>query len=86
MAGQRIGYVRVSTVAQTVDQQHLVREPAVDGADPDPRVVGYVVERDPHPLLGEQLPGRVEDSLPVALRVLSQRTLGGLGLGHREKV
>jgi hypothetical protein len=49
-------------------------------------MVGDVVERDAETLLGEQLTGGVEDSHSVALCVLAQGTVSGLGWGHGGKI
>src|SRR3954452_24025587 len=54
---------------ERVDQELLVGEAPVDGADADARVMSDVVQRDAEPALGEQLPRRLEDALPVPLGV-----------------
>src|SRR4051794_3514580 len=54
---------------ERVDEHLLVRIAPVDGADADACVMSDVVQGDAEPALGEQLPRRLEDALPVPLGV-----------------
>ena len=65
-----------------VDQRLTVGEAPVDGPDPHPCPFGDLVEADLKSALGEQVGRGVEDSLPVALRVRSERALGFCVSGH----
>jgi hypothetical protein len=59
-----------------VDQRLLVGEPAVHGADADPRAPGDVVQGDLQAALAELLGRRHQDPLAVALGVPAQRPRG----------
>src|SRR4051812_39677794 len=57
---------------ERVDEQLLVGEAPVDGADADAGVMSDVVQRHGEAPLREELPRRVDDALPVSLGVLAK--------------
>src|SRR4051794_26930525 len=61
---------------ERVDQELLVGEAPVDGADADARVMSHVVEGDAEPTLGEQLARSLEDPLAVPFGVPAKSCLG----------
>jgi hypothetical protein len=69
-------------VEQLFDQQSLVREVTVDGADADVGVVGDVVQRHAQAAVGEELARGGQDALAIAHGVLSEQRLGDAFHGH----
>src|SRR5215210_617305 len=61
---------------ERVDEQLLVGEAPVDGADADAGVMSDVVQGDAEPALGEQLTRGLQDALPVPLGVLAEGLVG----------
>ena len=67
---ERLEQLRELLLEERVDQGLLVGEATVDGADSDAGVVRDVVEGDAEATLREELARRLEDPLPVPLRIL----------------
>jgi hypothetical protein len=69
---------------QRVEQLALVREPSVRGTDTDAGVSRDVVESDLEALLGEELPGGGQQTLPVLCGIAAQssRLPRRRGFGH----
>jgi hypothetical protein len=73
LAGQGVlglgNELRKALLEQGVDEALPVGEAAIDGADPDARSAGDLVERDPQAAFGERLACCLQDQSPVALGV-----------------